>query len=88
MREKVGIRELRDRLTAVMRRVRAGEAIEITHDGKPVALLTPLPADRIERLVAGGDVSAGTPLSRPPQRFPVTGPLTAGQALEEDRAEA
>ncbi len=83
----MGIRELRDRLTATIRRVRAGESIEITHDGVPVALLTPLPPDRIRRLIAGGDVREAIPLTRPLRRFPVTGPVTASAALEEDRAE-
>jgi prevent-host-death family protein len=39
---RMGIRELRDNLTKTIRRVRAGETIEITHDGEPVALLTPI----------------------------------------------
>lgn len=87
MATRIGIRELRDKLTATIRRVRAGESIEITHDGEPVALLSPLPSDRIARLAAEGDVRIGCPLSDPLRRFPVTGPLTASEALEEDRAE-
>ncbi len=83
----MGIRELRDKLTSTIRRVRAGESIEITHDGKPVALLSPLPPDRIARLVAGGEVTEARPLTRPLRWFPVTGPVTASEALEEDRAE-
>ncbi len=87
MATRIGIRELRDKLTAMIRRVRAGESIEITHDGEPVALLSPLPSDRVARLAAEGDVSVGRPLSEPLHRFPVTGPVTASEALEEDRAE-
>ncbi len=87
MRNRIGIRKLRENLTATLRRVRAGEAIEITHDGVPVAVLTPLPAGRIDRLLAGGDVTQEKPLELPLSRFPVTGPLTAGEAVEEDRAE-
>lgn len=83
----MGIRQLRDSLTATMRRVRMGETIEVTHHGAPVAVLAPLPADRIERLVAGGDVTPGKSSPRPPRRFPVTGELTASQAIEDDRAE-
>lgn len=87
MRERVGIRELRDHLTAVMRRVRAGESIEVTHDGLPVALISPLPAGRVARLLARGDVTLPLRplnLTRPP--LPATGPMTASEALEEDRA--
>jgi prevent-host-death family protein len=83
----MGIRELRDGLTAAIRRVRMGETIEVTHRGAPVALLAPVPADRIDRLVATGDVTLGGPLTWPPRRFPVTGEWTASQAIEDDRAE-
>jgi antitoxin (DNA-binding transcriptional repressor) of toxin-antitoxin stability system len=70
-----------------MRRVRDGETFEVTHDGKPIALLLPLPAGRIERLIAGGDVSEARPLAQPIRRFPATGPMAASAALEEERAE-
>ena len=83
----MGIRELRDNLTEAIRRVRGGETIEVTRDGVPVALISPVPTDRIERLIAGGGVSRPVPLSRPIDLFPVTGPMTAAEALEEDRAE-
>jgi prevent-host-death family protein len=87
VRNRIGIRKLRESLTATLRRVRAGESVEITHDGVPVAVLAPIPSGRIGRLLAGGDVSRERPLDRPLRRFPVTGPLTASEALEEDRAE-
>ena len=83
----MGIRELRDSLTAAIRRVRMGETIEVTHRGATVALLAPVPADRIDRLVASGEVAPGTPGPWPPRRFPVTGESTASQAIEDDRAE-
>jgi prevent-host-death family protein len=84
---RMGIRELRDNLTKTIRRVRAGETIEITHDGEPVALLSPLPKGRIERLLARGDVSRPQPLTRPIRRVRPTGRVTASEALERDRAE-
>jgi prevent-host-death family protein len=87
MATRIGIRQLRDSLTATIRRVRRGETIEVTHHGAPVALISPLPGDRIDRLVAAGDVTPGEPLLRPLRRFPVTGELTASQAIEDDRAE-
>jgi prevent-host-death family protein len=87
MATRMGIRELRDGLTAVIRRVSMGETIEVTHHGRPVAVLAPVPADRIDRLVARGEVTLGRPLARPPRRFPATGALTASQAIEDDRSE-
>jgi prevent-host-death family protein len=87
MATKMGIRELRDSLTATIRRVRRGETIEITHHGSPVAVLAPVPTDRIERLLASREASMGAPLERELVRYPVTGALSASQAIEEDRAE-
>ena len=84
---RMGIRQLRDSLTATLRRVRRGETIEVTHHGVPVAILVPVPADRIEHLVAAGDVSPAHPLDHWPTRSPATGGLTASEALGEDRAE-
>ncbi len=87
MRPRIGIRELRDTLAASIRRVRNGETLEVTHDGVPVAILAPVPQDRFLRLVAGGDVTPPAMPRQPLRRYPVTGELSAGQAIEEDRAE-
>lgn len=87
MAERMGIRELRDTLTATIRRVRAGETVEITHDGMPVALLTALPQGRVQRLLVTGAATRGKPLDRPLRRFPVRGPVTGSEAIEEDRSE-
>ncbi len=55
----VGVRELRQRASELLRRVAAGETIEVTDRGRPVALLAPIPeAGRLERLRAAGEVSA------------------------------
>jgi len=83
----MGIRELRDSLTVALRRVRDGETIEVTHHGEPVAVLAPLPPDRIGRLVAAGDVTRGGTLERPLRRFEVIGEPSASQAIQDDRAE-
>ena len=87
MATKMGIRQLRDTLTATIRRVQRGETIEVTHHGAPVAVLAPVPADRIERLLATGEVTPGVPLEAPLRRAPVTGEMSAGEAIEDDRAE-
>ena len=52
----VGVRELRQNLSVYLRRVQAGEALEVTDRGRPVAMLVPLhrPSTRVERLVASG----------------------------------
>jgi len=54
-----GVRELRQRASELLRRVEAGETIEITDRGRPVAILAPLPEQRpMERLRATGDLVA------------------------------
>jgi prevent-host-death family protein len=82
----MGIRQLRDTLTATIRRVRAGETIEVTHDGEPVALLSPYRPSRLEQLIAAGEVTPGTPLDRPIVALPPTGPMTGSEAIEDDRS--
>ena len=57
----VGIRELRQRASELLRRVAAGETIEVTDRGRPVALLSPMPeTGPFERLRASGEVSPAT----------------------------
>ncbi len=57
---RIGIRELRQRASDYLRRVEAGETIEVTDRGRPIALLTPIPkASPVERLRASGDIQGG-----------------------------
>src|SRR5205823_8062927 len=56
-RARVGIRELRQNLSVYVRRVKAGETLEVTEQNQPVALLTPLPKQpmsALDRLIAEG----------------------------------
>ena len=59
--ERVGVRELRQNLSVYLRRVQAGEALEVTEHGRPVAALVPIrePEDPIERLIAQGRITPG-----------------------------
>lgn len=86
MPARMGISELRETLTTTIRRVRAGETIEITQHDQPVAMLTPVRSDRIEQLLQAGDITPGEPLERPLRRFRATAGVTATAALEGDRA--
>lgn len=72
----MGVRELRQNLSVHLRRVRAGETLEVTEHGHPVALLAPRPVERRTRLdqllsdgratPAQGDLlELGTPLPPP-----------------------
>ena len=53
----VGVRELRQRASELLRLVEQGETIQITDRGRPVAMLAPLPSGSpLERLRAAGEV--------------------------------
>lgn len=64
---RVGIRELRDRLSGYLERARAGEQIEITDRGRPIAMLVPLPESRatLAELIAGGKLRLAERTWRP-----------------------
>ncbi len=52
--ERVGVRELRQNLSVYLRRVKAGQRLEVTERGQPVARLEPIvderdPVTRLER---------------------------------------
>lgn len=56
--ERIGIRELKQRASAIIRRVAGGETVEITDYGHPVARLVPVRAGQLEQLVAEGRATA------------------------------
>ncbi|MGI8848380.1 MAG: type II toxin-antitoxin system Phd/YefM family antitoxin [Candidatus Dormibacteria bacterium] len=57
----VGIRELRQRASELLRRVQGGEAIEITDRGRPIAVLSALPGGSpLRHLRAVGEVTTST----------------------------
>src|SRR5437899_385872 len=57
----VGIRELRDNVSAVIRRVAAGETVDVTDHGHPVARIVPyLARSPLEQMLADGRASPAT----------------------------
>ena len=48
----VGIRELKNRLSEYLRRVKAGEIVIITERGRPVGQILPIQGDSVNRLNA------------------------------------
>jgi prevent-host-death family protein len=88
--DRVGIRELRNNVTAVVRRAAAGERIVVTVDGVPTAQLGPLePATgpTIDDLVAAGLAVPprrhDRPAPPPPEDAPVD--IRPGSVLDELR---
>jgi prevent-host-death family protein len=81
--DRVGIRELRNNVAAVVRRAGAGERIVVTVDGVPAAQLGPLDAPAaptLDDLVAAG-------LAHPPGRRDRPAPPPAEDAPVDVRPE-
>jgi prevent-host-death family protein len=60
---RVGVRELRQNLSVYLDRVKAGETLEVTEHGRPVAQLGPRvaePRSRYDQLVAEGRITPAT----------------------------
>lgn len=53
----VGIRELRQQASAILRRVSRGEVITLTERGRPIARIVPLQSTMIEQLILEGRVT-------------------------------
>jgi prevent-host-death family protein len=88
--DRVGVRELRQNLSVYLRRVKEGEALDVTEHGRTVARLVPARArgSVLDRLIAEGKAK---PATRDPRELKVPpGPITdvvsrALQELREDR---
>ena len=81
-----GVRELRQNASMVLREVAAGETIEITSNGHPVAQLIPAAYDPWTALIASKEVTPARSgpadiLTRPPRHY---GPETTPTLLRQD----
>jgi len=81
MLHQVGIRELKDTLSAVLHRVEKGEPIEVTENGRPIVRMVPIrPMSVTERLAAEGtlilapdqDTEWPEPAPAPPEERPMS----------------
>ena len=91
-RNSIGTGELRQNLSVYLRRAEAGETLEVTRRGRPVAVLGPLPerVRLLDRLVVDGLARRAT--RRPdslrvpaPRRQPLS--LSPSEALASLRAD-
>jgi len=57
--KRVGVRELRQNASVLLREVADGHAIEITHHGHPIAHLIPATNDIWSALIASKEVTPG-----------------------------
>ena len=90
---RVGVREMRQNLSVYLDRVKAGETLHVTEYGQVVALLAPLPAERLttlERMTREGRATApagSLKNRRPPQPGDANAPDMQQilDALRDDR---
>ena len=59
---EVGVRELRQNLSVYLKRVKAGESLEVKERGQRVAILAPVAAgaSALDRLIAAGRATTAT----------------------------
>jgi prevent-host-death family protein len=71
----IGVRELRQRASELLRRVEHGETIEVTDRGRPVAVLAPIPErGGIVELRATGQLEPATAdIADLPDPLPIPG---------------
>jgi len=85
----IGIRELRDKLSATLARVREGETVTVTDRNRPIALIVPAGRAGDEQLVrelAGtGRLSWSGGKPRGSRRPPVVRGAPVSDAVMEDR---
>ena len=81
----VGVRELKQHLSAYLERAARGEVIRVTERGRPKAVLGPIPGvARLESGFAEGWVRRGSG-TLPRSVQPVAGGSSVQAALDEDR---
>lgn len=79
---RVGIRELREDLSRIVRRVERGEVVEVTDRGRPVARLVPAEPSvgPLADLIAAGKVTPAR------SRAPLPGPLDLPSLMSSEEA--
>lgn len=86
---QVGVRELRQNASGVLREVKAGALVEITEHGRPVARIMPIAASLWEDYFAAGLALPATVEDWRPskKRIKLKGGKTSTQILIEMRAQ-
>lgn len=86
--EQIPLRRLNQETASVLRLVEAGETVEVTREGLPIARIVPIAAAGLEDLVASGKVVPAT--IHEPIRMPTAAAASgqdAGRLVSELRDE-
>ena len=83
--DEIGVRELRQHASRYLRRVAAGETIEVTDRGRRVARLVPITGDPWQDLIDAGEVQLGSGREAISGITPRDYGFSASRALDELR---
>jgi len=83
MTKQMGVRELREGLSKALHRVRAGETLEVTDHGRPVARIVPVVTASVglQDLVAAGSVIPAAGAGPRPAPLDVPSTMTSEEAV-------
>ncbi|HEY5430702.1 MAG TPA: type II toxin-antitoxin system prevent-host-death family antitoxin [Solirubrobacteraceae bacterium] len=90
MSNRVGIRELRQQASGVLKRVVGGETIEVTDHGHPIARIVPLRPGALDQMVLEGRATEATGdllEIADAVGLPVAAPILPSAALADLRAD-
>ena len=85
--KSIGVRELRQHASRYLEEVAAGESIEITDRGQPVARLVPITGDPWNDLISAGEVIQATRPVSVGDIEPTEYPHSASEALARLRSD-
>ena len=83
----IGVRQLRQHASRYLEEVAAGESIEITDRGHPVARLVPITGDPWEDLISAGEVARAARPMNVEDLKPAAYPHSASEILERLRSD-
>jgi len=87
--ESIGVRELRQHASRYLARVKAGETLQITDRGRPVARLVPPAEDSWEDMIARGEIIPpelpGGLLAEPPVDYGISASEVLVRMREHER---
>lgn len=84
--EIVTHREMRNRSGEILRRVAAGESVQVSNNGSPAAMIVPVGGSVLDGLVARGEARpARTGLEELSSIKRVVAPMTSGELIDDIR---
>jgi prevent-host-death family protein len=84
--ETVTHREMRNRSGELLRRVEAGESVQVNNNGRPAAMIVPVGGSVLDGLIARGEARpARTSVETLEAIVRVVSPVSSGELVEDSR---